>query len=193
MSIDLQNQRHIQTALFVKMIVPDYAVLKFSSYNHEVIINGDTYIALGNLLGITDTSTNLRVTPGNLSVTISGIPNTSITEILNNRIKGSKIEIWRVFFDTITGQPLLIDGNPLGRFKGIVSNYSIQETWNPGNELVTNTIMITCSSTIDVLNNKITGRSTNSNDQKYFYPTDLSMDRVAALVNSNFNFGAIIK
>jgi hypothetical protein len=193
MAIDLQNQHHTQTALFVKMTVPDYAVLKFSNYNRDVVIEGNTYTALGNLLGVTDTSTNLRVTPGNLSITISGIPNTSITDILNNRIKGSDIEIWRVFFDVITGQPLLIDGNPLGRFKGIVSNYSIQETWDPGSQLVSNTIMLTCSSTIDVLNNKISGRSTNSNDQKYYYPTDLSMDRVAALANSNFNFGAIIK
>jgi hypothetical protein len=41
--------------------------------------------------------------------------------------------------------------------------------------------------------NKIAGRKTNSRDQKTFYPTDLSMDRVTQLANSNYNFGAVVK
>jgi DNA repair exonuclease SbcCD nuclease subunit len=43
---------------------------------------------------------------------------------------------------------------------------------------------------VELLNNKTSGRRTNPGDQKEWYPTDLSMDRVPGLANSNFNFGA---
>ena len=46
------------------------------------------------------------------------------------------------------------------------------------------------SSVVELLNNKVSGRQTNPRDQKLYYPTDLSMDRVPALAKSNFNFGA---
>lgn len=192
MSLNLSAYTSIQTALFCRMDVPDYGVLRFSSFNRVVNIDGEDYTGLGTLLGVTDTSNDLRVNSSQFTITISGIPNTSINEILNNRVKGSAIQVWRVFFDPATGAILDIPGNPLGRFQGIVNNYSLEEDWSQGSLTTTNTILITCSSTVDVLNNKISGRQTNSTDEKALYPTDLSMDRVAKLANSNFNFGVVV-
>lgn len=190
MTIDLSAYEHIQTALFCRMDVPDYEVLRFSSYNRSVTIDGETYLGLGTLLGVSDSTSELRVSGGDLSITLSGIPNTSIAEILDNKIKGSSIQVWRVVFDAITGQQLAITGNPAGRFQGIVNNYSLEEDWTPGGQSTSNTILLTCSSTVEILSNKVSGRRTNPIDQKDLYPSDVSMDRVLKLANSNFNFGA---
>ena len=191
--IDLSLYSAVDTALCARIDVPGYAVLRFNDSSRSVVISGETYPGLGNLLSITDSSMNLRVSPGNLSITISGIPSTSIAEIVNNRIRGSAVTIWRVFRNATTGEVLNINGNPMGRFTGIVSNYSLEETWDNDSLSATNTILLDCASTIEVLNNKVSGRRTNSQDQKSWYPSDVSMDRVANLANSNFNFGAVIK
>jgi hypothetical protein len=83
--------------------------------------------------------------------------------------------------------------NPLIRFQGIVNNYSLEEDWTPGGTDARNTIAFICSSTVELMTNKVAGRRTNPIDENYFFPTDRSMDRVPNLANSNFNFGAVIK
>ena len=193
MTIDLSAYRSVETALFCRVDVPDYAVLRFSNYNIPVSINSESYTNLGTLLGVTDSSSDIRASTGTLTVTISGIPDTSIAEVLAQRFKGSEIQIWRVFFDATTRQPLNITGNPAGRFSGIITNFSLEEDWSPGTTTTSNRIAFTCSSKIDILNTKVSGRRTNTNDMKAWYPSDVSMDRVMALSRSNYNFGAVIK
>lgn len=188
--INLSPYKQIATGMFVRIDVPDYQVLRFSDYYQAQVINGETYQPLGQLLGITDTTSSIRATQGNMSLSISGIPNSSIAEVLSIKLKGSAVQVWRVFFDAATGTQLAIAGNPAGRFQGIVSNYSLEEEIDMMSRTQTNKILMTCSSTVDVLNNKISGRRTNERDEKSLYATDKSFDRVVALRNSNFNFGA---
>jgi len=66
----------------------------------------------------------------------------------------------------------------------------IEDDLKEGSSKGTISIILLATSSIDLLNNKITGRRTNPLDQKQFYPNDLSMDRVFLIANSNFNFGA---
>lgn len=193
MSLDLSSYSAIETAMFCRVDVPGYEVLRFSNYNIPVTINGESYTNLGTLMGITDTNSDIRSTGNTVSITISGIPNASIAEILAQQFKGSRIEVYRVFFDANTKQMLSISGNPAGRFQGIISNWSLEEDWNPGETTTSNRIMFVCSSVVDILNNKVAGRKTNGNDQKRYFPTDVSMDRVVRLAKSNFNFGAVLK
>lgn len=183
----------VETAIFVKMVVPDYQTLTFSNYNRPVIIGDTTYQALGNLLAITESKSDLNATEGTMTITISGIPNISIATILNNKIKGSKIYVYRAFFDADTGAILNITGNPAGRFFGVVNNYSLEETWTQGSSVASNTISLICSSTVELMMNKMSGRRTNPLDQKALYPGDVSMDRIPALAKSNFQFGASVK
>ena len=199
--IDLTAYSRVETALFVRMTCNYYRALPgdtatvrtftFSQYSVPVTIQGDVYQPLGQLLTISDSSSQLRVTGGEVTVGISGIPNSSIAEFVNSKIRGSSIQIYRVFFDAVTRQQLNITGNPVGRFQGIVNNYSLEETRS--GPQASNTILLTCASTVDVLNNKISGRRTNPVDQKAAYPGDTSFDRVPNLANSNFNFGAVVK
>lgn len=200
MPINLSSYSAIETGLFVRIDVayykqtaassPTSEILRFSDYKATVTIDGESYLGLGGLVGISGTSSELRSSPGGLTITISGIPNTSIAEIVNSRLKGSPIEVWRVVFDPTTGTQLAITGNPVGRFFGVVSNYTLDEEYDIEGRSSTNTIAIECASTTEFLTNKVTGRKTNPKSMKTFYPTDLSMDRVPNLVGANFNFGA---
>jgi hypothetical protein len=193
MSLELTNYGEIQTALFCRIDVPDYDVLRFSNLNRSFTIDGEAYTALGQLLGVGSTSSEISAKGESVTVAVSGIPNSSIAEIDSIRLKGSSVQIYRAFFDPTTGQLLALDANPTGRFQGIVNNYSLEEDYPQTGGTATNTIQITCTNSVDLLDKKIAGRRTNPKDQKYFYPGDLSMDRVSVLANSNFNFGAVIK
>lgn len=186
MSLDLTSYTSIQTNLFVKLIIPGYATLTFSDYHKDYTIDGTTYQALGELLNITDTSDELRASRKEITVVISGIPNGNISEILDNRVKGSELVVYRGFFDPDTGNLLSITGNPAGKFHGVVSNYEIADDLTPGDDTGTITIALNVTSVVELLNNKISGRRTNPTD----FANEQSMNRVSALAKSNFNFGA---
>lgn len=198
-SINLTSYKTIQSNLFVRIQVDEYStdgvtfteeVLRFSDLNTTFEINGESYIGAGNFMGITPTSSEIRASGGEVTISLSGIPNTSIAEIVNSKIKGAPVRIYRAFFNAATGAFLNITGNPAGRYRGFVNNYSLNEEYDPQTRTSSNTLVLVCSSAVEVLNNKIAGRRTNPESQKKFYPNDLSMDRVPALENATFNFGA---
>ena len=188
--LDLSSYTSIQTNLFVRLDIPGYQVLKFSDFSVPYTIDSESYTALGQLLSISDSSSELRATPQEVTVAIAGIPNANVTDIINNPVKGSNIKIYRAFFNPSTGQLLSLAGNPAQKFQGIVSNYDITDELDMGSLTGTITVTLTCTNVVELLNNKVAGRRTNTVDQKTYYPSDISMDRVYALVNSNFNFGA---
>jgi hypothetical protein len=190
MSIDLSAYDSVQTNLFVRLDIPDYAVLTFSDYHRSLTIDGTAYTGLGQLLAISDTSGSLRASPADVTISISGIPTANVTAILNNRIKGSEVKIYRGFFNPSTGQLLSVVGNPAGKFQGVINNFEISDDLEMGSDSGSFTLILTATSVVELLNNKVSGRRTNPADQKEFYPNDLSMDRVPSLAKSNFNFGA---
>jgi hypothetical protein len=155
-----------------------------------VTIDGESYVGLGKLLGVTSTVSELKGSTSTVTLTISGIPNTSINEILTSSLKGSPVKIYRVVFNPVNNVQLAIPGNPAGRFFGIVNNYTLEEDFDIENRTSTNTINIECNSVMEFLENKISGRKTNPESMKLFYPNDVSFDRVPNLVGANFNFGA---
>ena len=198
--INLTSYSAIQSNLCVRIDVPEYrttaggayapTVLRFSDSPTTKTINDEDYIGLGNLMSITGSTSELRVSGGELTISITGIPNTSIAEIVNSKIKGCSVRIYRIYSNATTGATLNITGNPSGRYRGFINNYSLIEEWDNETRTSVNTISLICASAVDVLQNKISGRRTNPESQKKFYPLDVSMDRVPNLENSTFNFGA---
>lgn len=186
MALDLSTYAAIQTNLFVRLDIPDYAVLTFSDYHSDYTISGTNYTGLGQLLSITETTDNLRAAPQEVTVSIAGIPNTNVTDILNNRVKGSELKISRAFFNPTTAALISITGNPAQKFRGIVSNYDITDDLDIGGSTGTVSLTLAVTSVVEMLNNKVSGRRTNPID----FPSEDSMSRVAALAKSNFNFGA---
>jgi hypothetical protein len=190
MALDLSAYRSIQTNIFITLDIPNYEVLTFSDYHKTFTLSGTSYQGLGQLLSITDTTSNLRAAGNELTFSISGIPEGNVADVITRKIKGSPLTVRRAFFNSTTGELLNIAGNPVGKFKGVISNYTITDDLDEGAPTGTFTITFVATSVIDLLNNKVTGRRTNPIDQKEFYPTDESFDRIPALTKSNFNFGA---
>jgi hypothetical protein len=190
MSVDLAPYVSVGTALFVRIDIPDFQVLRFSNYYRPYTINGEVYSALGSLMTVSDTTSELKLSDTELTVTISGIPSTNIDSVLNYKIKGSDIQVYRGLFNANTGADLPVSPNPLGKFKGLVNNFSLNEEYDVEQNTSSVTILLTCTSVVGLLRGKLAGRRTNPVDQKEFFPQDLAMDRVPNLADSNFNFGA---
>ena len=181
------NYAGIVTALFVEIDVPVLGALRLSDYIYEDTIGGNAFVPLGRLLSISSGSNDIRSTPGELTISLSGIPNVNIAEFTNNRVKGSAIEVWRKFYNATT---LAAIGSEIGRYKGLVTNFGIEEDYDIAGASSTVTIIVTASSTQQVIQNKVSGRRTNPADQNALYPSDLSFDRVLKLSKSNLNWGA---
>ena len=190
MALDLSSYSSIQTNLFVNLDIPGSSVLTFSDLPYAYTVNSVSYTGLGQLLAITDTTSELRATSQEISLSISGIPTANVPDLLALKLKGSKLTIYRTFFNPSTGALLSITGNPAQKFQGLVSNYDVSDELSEGSQTGSVTLTLACSSIVSLLTRKKAGRRTNPTDEKLFYPTDTSMDNVPALANSNFNFGA---
>lgn len=189
MSLNLSGYSNIATGLFVTINTDGTNILRFSDYPTPITIDGNEYQGLGLLVGITTSTSELKTSAGSITITLSGIPNQSISDALALSLKGAEVSVLRVFFDATTGSVLNISGNPAGRFFGIVNNYSLNEEYTIETRSSTNTITLVCASVVELLQNKIAGRKTNPTSFKSFNPTDVSMDRVPSLIGANFDFG----
>ena len=190
MALDLSQYKSLQSNLFCRLDIPGYQVLTFSDYHIPYTLNGTTYQGLGTMLGITNTTNSLRAITEELTLTISGIPISNINDVVNTKIKGSKLDVYRAFFDPNTSVLLPISGNPAGKFHGIISNFSIADDLEEGSQTGTLSIVLVATSVVSQLNNKISGRRTNPIDELALYPNDHSFDRVPKLSKANLNFGA---
>jgi hypothetical protein len=202
----LKNYRAIRSHLLIKITVPYYVlnpgdtptstVLTFSDLNlkNNLTYNGDTYLGMGGFLSVTASRSELAPTSNEVTIGLSGIPNSSIFQIVNSRIKGCSVEINRAIFDPTSGAVINVNqvtgDNVLARYRGYVNNYSLTETYDVRNKIASNTLLLICRTNVDFMGQKISGRLTNSVSQKKFFPNDLSMDRVTAIQNTYFDFGA---
>lgn len=186
--MDLTSYDSVAFGLFVN-IYNNKRYLLFSDWHQQVMIDNLTYEGLGRLLSITNSSSELGPADNELTISVSGIPNSAINDILDNPLKGNSITVLRAAFDPSTNTLLNIAGNPSGRFKGIVTNYSLTEEYDLVARQSMNMINIICNNILSVLGNTTAGRRTNSVDQKKFYPGDISMDNIANLAGSYFDFG----
>jgi len=95
-----------------------------------------------------------------------------------------------VFTDPLTDNPLAIAGNPIFMFQGVVTNYGFSEQYNEFSLDSSLVINLACSSLVDMLNTKITGRRTNQESMLQFYDTDTSFNRITNLIGRPYDFGA---
>lgn len=194
MAIDLSGYKQVGVNLFVRIDLPGSGVLRLSNHYRPVALqesdgNSYTYDQLGMLLNISDTANELKATSSDVTVGLSGIPVSYAVGLQLIRIKGAQIDIRRAFMDPVTDEILDIPGNPVIAFRGIINNYGFSETFNQFSDETSMTINLTCSSIVDVLSSKITGRRTNNEDMRKFYPADSSFSRVTEIAGKAFNFG----
>ncbi len=151
-----------------------------------------SYTQLGNFISMTELQDDLSATNNQLTITLGGIPTDDggpnyMNLVLNTAVKGSRVRIYRAFFnlDTLA----ILPNQVYQRFNGYISNFALNENWDQENKFVSNTISIQCSSVHAILEKQFSGRRTNDNDQKYWFPSDTGMDKVKTISESSFDFG----
>lgn len=189
-NIDLTSYSYIQTNLFVRIDVDNAGteIWRFSDYDTDFDIESETYTALGRLLNISKTKSELQASTNPITISLSGVPNSTITDLLGVNLKGSRAKIYRAFFNPDDGTQI---GNTTLRYSGVIKNYSIDEEYTVSNRDASTIININIDSMIGYLNNKIVGRQTNPGSMKNYYPTDTSFDRVPTLKNQSWDFGIV--
>lgn len=186
---EVQNTSQINSAEFVKLTVfNDYSnvantnVYTFSSSYKSETIDGQTFLPMGGLLMVGSQNRDLRVTSGDTLITLSGIGSQNIELVLDTKIRGSEVEVYRGFY----GNNYIL-GNTYLRFTGVITSYAITEDREGQND--TFTVVVSASSYKNVLQNRIAGRKTNEESWKFFDPNDTSMDRVYGIAGVQFDFG----
>lgn len=152
-----------------------------SAYQFETI-NNQEYTPLGGLLAVGQQQRDMRVTSADTSISISGIDGNNIYTVLDTKIRGSKLEIIRGFYDANYNL-----SNTAQRFTGIVTGYAITEDRKDSDDNFT--VTLNASSYKSVLENRVAGRKTNPTSWKEYAPNDVSMDQIYSLADQWFDFG----
>lgn len=178
----------INHGLLIKLTV-DGTEYRLANTYSPVTYNSQTYQALGHFISMGELQDDLRATNNQLSLTLSGIPSevegepNYISLMLTQPIKGSRIQIYRAFFDQ---DGTLLSGQVYQRFSGYVSNYSLAEGNGQFEDDATNAITINCSSVHGIIERQVSGRRTNPTD---FTSADKGMYRVPMIAGASFDFG----
>jgi hypothetical protein len=180
----------ITNAEFVKLTIfneygniANTSVYTFSSSYKPELIDGTNYLPLGGLLLVGTQPRDLRVTSADTTITLSGVSGNNIPIVLGTKIKGSKIEISRGFYNNN-----YVLTNTYPRFTGIITSYAIVE--DRDEEIDNFIINVNASSYKTVLENRIAGRKTNKSSWQVFNSTDSSMNNVYSISDQQFDFGA---
>ena len=181
------QQDHISSCILIDLTL-DSTTYYISSAYKPVTYNSNTYTELGSFLQLSSFTEDLKTTNGDISITLGGIPSEQnyLSLILTSPIKGGNVSVYRGFYDTTTHE--LDTSEVYKRFEGVITNFAIQEDFQPGSDL-TNSVTVTCASINALLENKISGQRTNPQDRERLFPNDAVFDRVPELYNISFDFG----
>ena len=181
---------NLTNAEFIKLTVyndfsnvANVSVYTFSSSYQTETIDGVIYDPLGGLLAVGIQNRNIAVTSADTSVSLSGVSGTNIALVLQHKIKGSKLEIIRGFYDNNFNLT-----STAHRFTGIVTSYNIQEERQ---DITDNyTITLNASSFRQVLQNRVQNRKTNVQSWTTYSPEDTSMSKIWDIAGAYFDFGS---
>ena len=179
---------NIQAVMFIKLGPIEGNVYYVANTYKPYTVGGNSYTALGSLVGLGDISDELRVSNSDVGVVFSGIPTDQdyVSLVLNSKIKGAPIEIMRGF---VNSDGEFEGGVAYTRFKGLIINTAISETRPMFGEDTYHTVTLQCSNINSILEHKISGRKTNKVGMQEFYATDGSWNRTAILQSTAFEFG----
>ena len=181
---------HISHALFIDMQIGGN-VFYFSNAYKPITIGSNTYDELGSFLAIDDITENIKSSEADLSITLSGIPSDEdyLAKFLNEKIKGGNVTIQRGFFYTSNAE--IQTDQIYTRYKGIITNFGIDDNAQRLADRETATITVSCSNIQTILKNQISGRRTNPDElHRTTGPTtDKVFDNIPNLYNTSFDFG----
>lgn len=188
------NSPSIRHAEFVKLSIGPLgsptAVYTYCNAGGPVIVDGTTFSNLGSLLTVGDVQRDIKATSDDMTIALTGLNPSNVSIILSSTIKGSIVEVWRGFLDSNNQIITTPTTQFFKRYQGIINNVSITEDYNTEMRTRIATCSISCSSMRRILENRISGIKTNQKSWQEFYPGDTSMNRVAEITATYFDFGA---
>lgn len=189
-TINAVTSSSIRHAEFVRLTVGNAGTIyTFCNAAAPVTVSGITFSNLGALLNVGDVQRDMRATSDDMTIALTGIDPTNISIILSNDIKGSLVEVWRGFLDSNNQIITTPTTQFFKRYQGIINNVSITEDFNTEMRTRIATCSIACSSMRRILENRLGGVKTNQSNWQFLYPGDTSMNRVATIANTYFDFG----
>lgn len=190
-TINAVTGSQINHAEFVKLTVGNAAtVYTFCNAAAPITVGGITFANLGALLNVGDVQRDIKATSDDMTIALTGIDPTNVGIILGNDIKGSLVEVWRGFFDSNNQIITTPTTQFFKRYQGIINSVSITEDFNSEMRTRIATCSISCSSMRRILENRLSGVKTNKNNWQFIYSGDTSMNRVAEISNTYFDFGS---
>lgn len=153
-------------------------------------VDSTAFSAVGTLMKVGDVQRDIKSTANETTVTLIGIDTAMLGWVLGQTVKGSQIEMWHGFYNE--GNELITSGGSGGLyqfFSGIVTSFTISETWMEEARGYVGTITIAASAIQLILQNRIAGRYTNNNSWQFFNSGDTSMNRVNFIETINYQFG----
>jgi hypothetical protein len=186
------NSANIRHAEFVRLQIgnPVTSTYSFCNAAAPITVSGITFSNLGMLLSLGDIPQDIKSTSDDITISLTGIDPANIALILSSNIKGSLVEIWRGFLDSNNQIITTPTTQFFKRYTGIINSVGISEDFNDQVRSRVATCTIACTSMRKVLENRVAGLRTNQKSWQFFYPSDTSMNRVAAISNQYFDFGA---
>ena len=180
---------NISHAMFIDLQIGGNVYYMSTAYK-PYTIDSNLYNELGTFLSIGDFSDDLKQTEGDVTLSLSGIPSNQdyIAQMLDEPIKGGNVTIKRGFFNLANSE--IQTDQVFTRYKGVITNFQIQDNAERVNNEETATITVITSSINTILKNKISGQRTNPEERKRLVPGDKIFDRVPDLFNTAFDFGA---
>ena len=153
-------------------------------------VDATEFSAVGTLMKIGDVQRDIKSTANETTVTLIGIDTAMLGWVLGQSVKGSQIDMWHGFYNE--ANELITTGGTGGLyqfFSGIITSFTISETWMEEARSYVGTITISASAIQLILQNRIAGRYTNNNSWQFFNSGDTSMNRVNFIETINYQFG----
>jgi len=191
-TINAVTGSQINHAEFVKLTIGTAGtVYTFCNAAAPITVGGNTFSNLGALLNVSDVQRDIKGTSDDMTIALTGIVPANIAIILSNDIKGSLVEVWRGFFDSNNQIITTPTTQFFKRYQGIINSVAITEDFNSEMRTRVATCSISCSSMRRILENRLSGVRTNKSNWQFIYGTsETSMNRVAEISNTFFDFGA---
>jgi hypothetical protein len=191
-TINAVTGSQINHAEFVKLTVGVAGtVYTFCNAAAPITVGGNTFSNLGALLNVGDVQRDIKATSDDMTIALTGILPANIAVILSGDIKGSLVEVWRGFFDSNNQIITTPTTQFFKRYQGIINSVAITEDFNSEMRTRVATCSISCSSMRRILENRLSGVRTNKSNWQFIYGVnETSMNRVAEISNTYFDFGS---
>lgn len=153
---------HLVSIILTDLAGDDYEV-DITEYHKDLTYNNTTYSASGHLLNITEIATTSDLQINDITLSLSGVDQTKISEVLSYNYIDREVIIRRALLnneDAIYATPVVV-------FRGRINNPTITDNPNDGTSLVT----VNATSYLSDFERK-PSRHTNHLEHNYFYPND---------------------